>query len=162
MLVLFILYLLVTLSLLTFTSQYADKSYSGMIKLLWYLQQTFIVSLALTYDSHCLYRSTQALNQPNHDNALKILIIHKGILSFLELDAPLLPIKQADMCLVCIAFASWVLKSVNPQGADTWKAGNWSCKYNSHYNLFFIHPIIQCLFISVQFYFVLKDTHLTV
>lgn len=58
MLVLFILYLLVTLSLLTFTLQYADKSYSGMIKLLWYLQQTFIVSLALTYDSHCLYRST--------------------------------------------------------------------------------------------------------
>ncbi|XP_047663321.1 PGC-1 and ERR-induced regulator in muscle protein 1 [Tachysurus fulvidraco] len=39
-----------------------------------------------------------------------------------RLDAPLLPIKQADMCLVCIAFASWVLKSVNPQGADTWKA----------------------------------------
>ncbi|KAI5095669.1 PGC-1 and ERR-induced regulator in muscle protein 1 [Silurus meridionalis] len=39
-----------------------------------------------------------------------------------RLDAPLLPIKQADMCLVCIAFASWVMKSVNPQGADTWKA----------------------------------------
>ncbi|TSN03430.1 PGC-1 and ERR-induced regulator in muscle protein 1 [Bagarius yarrelli] len=39
-----------------------------------------------------------------------------------RLDAPLLPIKQADMCLVCIAFASWVLKSVNTQGADTWKA----------------------------------------
>ncbi|KAG7323583.1 hypothetical protein KOW79_013285 [Hemibagrus wyckioides] len=39
-----------------------------------------------------------------------------------RVDAPLLPIKQADMCLVCIAFASWVLKSVNPQGADTWKA----------------------------------------
>ncbi|MCJ8741577.1 hypothetical protein PDJAM_G00072280 [Pangasius djambal] len=39
-----------------------------------------------------------------------------------RLDAPLLSIKQADMCLVCIAFASWVLKSVNPQGADTWKA----------------------------------------
>uniref|UniRef100_A0A3B4E8Z5 Uncharacterized protein n=2 Tax=Pygocentrus nattereri TaxID=42514 RepID=A0A3B4E8Z5_PYGNA len=26
------------------------------------------------------------------------------------------------MCLVCIAFASWVLKSANPQGADMWKA----------------------------------------
>ncbi|KAM9445815.1 uncharacterized protein perm1a [Clarias gariepinus] len=39
-----------------------------------------------------------------------------------RLDAPLLPIKQADMCLVCIAFASWVLKSVNPQGSDSWKA----------------------------------------
>ncbi|KAF5904666.1 PGC-1 and ERR-induced regulator in muscle protein 1 [Clarias magur] len=39
-----------------------------------------------------------------------------------RLDAPLMPIKQADMCLVCIAFASWVLKSVNPQGSDSWKA----------------------------------------
>ncbi|XP_076848133.1 uncharacterized protein perm1a [Brachyhypopomus gauderio] len=39
-----------------------------------------------------------------------------------RLDASLMPLKQADMCLVCIAFASWVLKSVNPQGADTWKA----------------------------------------
>lgn len=32
-------------------------------------------------------------------------------------------IKQADMCLVCIAFASWVLKSTNPQSTDMWKAG---------------------------------------
>ncbi|XP_065120765.1 uncharacterized protein perm1b [Paramisgurnus dabryanus] len=31
-------------------------------------------------------------------------------------------IKQADMCLVCIAFASWVLKSINPQSTDMWKA----------------------------------------
>ncbi|KAL6482924.1 hypothetical protein MHYP_G00077960 [Metynnis hypsauchen] len=39
-----------------------------------------------------------------------------------RVDAPLMPLKQADMCLVCIAFASWVLKSANPQGADMWKA----------------------------------------
>uniref|UniRef100_A0AAY5K7D7 Uncharacterized protein n=2 Tax=Esox lucius TaxID=8010 RepID=A0AAY5K7D7_ESOLU len=26
------------------------------------------------------------------------------------------------MCLVCIAFASWVLKSTNPDSGDTWKA----------------------------------------
>ncbi|XP_062872096.1 PGC-1 and ERR-induced regulator in muscle protein 1 [Trichomycterus rosablanca] len=39
-----------------------------------------------------------------------------------RVDAPLVSLKQADMCLVCIAFASWVLKSVNPQGADNWKA----------------------------------------
>ncbi|XP_016135675.1 uncharacterized protein [Sinocyclocheilus grahami] len=38
-----------------------------------------------------------------------------------RLDAPFLPLKQADMCLVCIAFASWVLKSTG-SGADTWKA----------------------------------------
>lgn len=42
--------------------------------------------------------------------------------SLIGLDAPFLPLRQADMCLVCIAFASWVLKSASP-GADTWKAG---------------------------------------
>uniref|UniRef100_A0A3Q2XV27 Uncharacterized protein n=2 Tax=Hippocampus comes TaxID=109280 RepID=A0A3Q2XV27_HIPCM len=26
------------------------------------------------------------------------------------------------MCLVCIAFASWVLKTANPQVGDMWKA----------------------------------------
>lgn len=31
-------------------------------------------------------------------------------------------IKQSDMCLVCIAFASWVLRSSDPEAADTWKA----------------------------------------
>uniref|UniRef100_A0AAQ4PLD2 PGC-1 and ERR-induced regulator in muscle protein 1 n=1 Tax=Gasterosteus aculeatus aculeatus TaxID=481459 RepID=A0AAQ4PLD2_GASAC len=31
-------------------------------------------------------------------------------------------LKQSDMCLVCIAFASWVLKSSDPEGADAWKA----------------------------------------
>uniref|UniRef100_A0A3Q3G3V1 Uncharacterized LOC114920690 n=1 Tax=Labrus bergylta TaxID=56723 RepID=A0A3Q3G3V1_9LABR len=32
-------------------------------------------------------------------------------------------LKQSDMCLVCIAFASWVLRSSDPEAADTWKAG---------------------------------------
>ncbi|XP_041836901.1 uncharacterized protein LOC121637065 [Melanotaenia boesemani] len=31
-------------------------------------------------------------------------------------------VKQSDMCLVCIAFASWVLRSSDPEGADAWKA----------------------------------------
>ncbi|XP_019205805.1 uncharacterized protein perm1a [Oreochromis niloticus] len=39
-----------------------------------------------------------------------------------RLDAPFLPLKQSDMCLVCIAFASWVLKTANPQVGDAWKA----------------------------------------
>nr|XP_046253778.1 PGC-1 and ERR-induced regulator in muscle protein 1 [Scatophagus argus] len=39
-----------------------------------------------------------------------------------RLDASLLPLKQSDMCLVCIAFASWVLKTANPQVGDAWKA----------------------------------------
>uniref|UniRef100_A0A669EFX4 Uncharacterized protein n=1 Tax=Oreochromis niloticus TaxID=8128 RepID=A0A669EFX4_ORENI len=32
-------------------------------------------------------------------------------------------LKQSDMCLVCIAFASWVLRSSDPEAADAWKAG---------------------------------------
>uniref|UniRef100_A0A668ST89 Uncharacterized protein n=1 Tax=Oreochromis aureus TaxID=47969 RepID=A0A668ST89_OREAU len=39
---------------------------------------------------------------------------HQGIFSTL---------KQSDMCLVCIAFASWVLRSSDPEAADAWKAG---------------------------------------
>ncbi|KAK9528955.1 hypothetical protein VZT92_013081 [Zoarces viviparus] len=31
-------------------------------------------------------------------------------------------LKQSDMCLVCIAFASWVLTSSDPEAADAWKA----------------------------------------
>ncbi|KAF1391723.1 hypothetical protein PFLUV_G00045050 [Perca fluviatilis] len=31
-------------------------------------------------------------------------------------------LRQSDMCLVCIAFASWVLKSSDPDTADAWKA----------------------------------------
>lgn len=42
---------------------------------------------------------------------------------FSGLDASLLPLRQSDMCLVCIAFASWVLKTANPQVGDAWKAG---------------------------------------
>ncbi|KAM7402177.1 hypothetical protein PAMP_017441 [Pampus punctatissimus] len=31
-------------------------------------------------------------------------------------------LKQSDICLVCIAFASWVLTSSDPKAADAWKA----------------------------------------
>ncbi|XP_040014961.1 uncharacterized protein si:ch211-157b11.14 [Xiphias gladius] len=31
-------------------------------------------------------------------------------------------LRQSDMCLVCIAFASWVLRSSDPEAADAWKA----------------------------------------
>ncbi|CAB1353988.1 unnamed protein product [Coregonus sp. 'balchen'] len=37
-------------------------------------------------------------------------------------DGILFSLKQSDMCLVCIAFASWVLRSADPMAADTWKA----------------------------------------
>ncbi|KAI1892628.1 hypothetical protein AGOR_G00135530 [Albula goreensis] len=36
--------------------------------------------------------------------------------------SPIVTLKQSDMCLICIAFASWVLRTGNPQDADTWKA----------------------------------------
>ncbi|XP_072539441.1 uncharacterized protein perm1b [Salminus brasiliensis] len=42
--------------------------------------------------------------------------------SILKREGLFFSIKQADMCLVCIAFASWVLKSYNTQSADMWKA----------------------------------------
>ncbi|XP_051932443.1 uncharacterized protein LOC127607808 isoform X2 [Hippocampus zosterae] len=39
--------------------------------------------------------------------------VRVGVLSALQ---------QSDMCLVCIAFASWVLASSDPESADAWKA----------------------------------------
>ncbi|XP_041654499.1 PGC-1 and ERR-induced regulator in muscle protein 1 [Cheilinus undulatus] len=39
-----------------------------------------------------------------------------------RLDAPLLPLRHSDMCLLCIAFASWVMKTSDPQAGDAWKA----------------------------------------
>ncbi|KAI4881252.1 hypothetical protein NFI96_003461 [Prochilodus magdalenae] len=61
----------------------------------------------------------QLANQQNICNEMQTAVADPRI------DAPLMPLKQADMCLVCIAFASWVLKSANPQGADMWKADIW-------------------------------------
>ncbi|XP_028826275.1 uncharacterized protein perm1b isoform X1 [Denticeps clupeoides] len=42
--------------------------------------------------------------------------------SALRSNTLLFSLKQSDMCLVCIAMASWVLKSTKPQSADSWKA----------------------------------------
>lgn len=44
-------------------------------------------------------------------------------LSLTEREGLLSTLKQSDMCLVCIAFASWVLRSSDPEAADAWKAG---------------------------------------
>uniref|UniRef100_A0A3B4YM75 Uncharacterized LOC111660759 n=1 Tax=Seriola lalandi dorsalis TaxID=1841481 RepID=A0A3B4YM75_SERLL len=43
----------------------------------------------------------------------ELAVQQKGVFSTL---------KQSDMCLVCIAFASWVLRSSDPESADAWKA----------------------------------------
>ncbi|CAK6951296.1 PGC-1 and ERR-induced regulator in muscle protein 1 isoform X1 [Scomber scombrus] len=48
--------------------------------------------------------------------------VDRQLVSNPRLDASLLPLRQSDMCLVCIAFASWVLKTANPQVGDAWKA----------------------------------------
>lgn len=42
---------------------------------------------------------------------------------FTEQESTFSTLKQSDMCLVCIAFASWVLTSSDPKAADAWKAG---------------------------------------
>ncbi|CAG6021313.1 unnamed protein product [Menidia menidia] len=60
--------------------------------------------------------SRQLALQPFRHEDLQAAVSNPG------LDAPLLPLKQSDMCLVCIAFASWVLKTANPQVGDAWKA----------------------------------------
>ncbi|CAL8340594.1 unnamed protein product [Lota lota] len=39
-----------------------------------------------------------------------------------EKEGPFSSLKQSDMCLLCIAVASWVLRSTDPQAADSWKA----------------------------------------
>ncbi|XP_048854476.1 uncharacterized protein LOC125722368 [Brienomyrus brachyistius] len=37
-------------------------------------------------------------------------------------DSRFLALRQSDLCMICIAFASWVLRSASPQAGDTWKA----------------------------------------
>ncbi|XP_051996416.1 uncharacterized protein LOC127653679 [Xyrauchen texanus] len=64
-----------------------------------------------------LLLENQTLGQLTHQQ------IHVGTtLSGPDRDCFFFSLKQADMCLVCIAFASWVLKSTNLKSADMWKA----------------------------------------
>lgn len=60
--------------------------------------------------------SRQLAQQPFRHEDLQMTVSNP------RLDASFLPLKQSDMCLVCIAFASWVLKTANPQVEDAWKA----------------------------------------
>ncbi|XP_040913338.1 PGC-1 and ERR-induced regulator in muscle protein 1 isoform X2 [Toxotes jaculatrix] len=60
--------------------------------------------------------SRQQAQQPFSYEDLQIAVSNP------RLDASFLPLRQSDMCLVCIAFASWVLKTANPQVGDAWKA----------------------------------------
>lgn len=72
---------------------------------------------------------------------------------FKGLDAPFLRLRQSDMCLVCIAFASWVLKTANPQVGDAWKAGTLEICDNYKvihermaFQRFFLLPILMIIF----------------
>lgn len=69
-------------------------------------------SLLYNFDNQIITKLQQPLIYQNLQTAV----------SNPNLDSPLLPLKQSDMCLICIAFASWVLKTADPQAGDTWKA----------------------------------------
>ncbi|CAJ1085397.1 PGC-1 and ERR-induced regulator in muscle protein 1 isoform X1 [Xyrichtys novacula] len=60
--------------------------------------------------------SRQLMQQPSGFEDLQMAVSNP------RLDASLLPIRHSDMCLLCIAFASWVMKTTNPQVGDAWKA----------------------------------------
>eukprot|EP00064_Thunnus_orientalis_P006581 superscaffoldBa00000691_g6599 len=75
----------------------------------------------MTFPDPLLYHledriSRQLAQQPFRYEDLQIAVSNP------RLDASFLPLRQSDMCLVCIAFASWVLKTANPQVGDAWKA----------------------------------------
>lgn len=72
----------------------------------------FADSLLSNFDSQIISK----LQQPLIYQSLQTAVANPN------LDAPLLPLKQSDMCLICIAFASWVLKTADPQAGDAWKA----------------------------------------
>ncbi|XP_062420171.1 PGC-1 and ERR-induced regulator in muscle protein 1 [Pungitius pungitius] len=67
-------------------------------------------------NQHVKFPDTRLYQQPFRCEDLQAVVSNP------RLDASLLPLRQSDMCLVCIAFASWVLKTANPQVGDTWKA----------------------------------------
>lgn len=69
-------------------------------------------SLLCSFDNQIITKLQQPLIYQNLQTAV----------SSPNLDSPLLPLKQSDMCLICIAFASWVLKTADPQAGDAWKA----------------------------------------
>ncbi|XP_036960754.1 PGC-1 and ERR-induced regulator in muscle protein 1 isoform X1 [Acanthopagrus latus] len=75
----------------------------------------------VVFPDHLLYHleeriSIQLAQQPFRYEDLQTAVSNP------RLDASFLPLRQSDMCLVCIAFASWVLKTANPQVGDAWKA----------------------------------------
>ncbi|XP_056316223.1 LOW QUALITY PROTEIN: uncharacterized protein LOC130230925 [Danio aesculapii] len=76
-----------------------------------------ILSSSITQSSHpVLLLENQALRQTTeHQTQIGETVANA------DRDRFLFSLKQADMCLVCIAFASWVLKSSNPQSTDMWK-----------------------------------------
>ncbi|XP_046895710.1 PGC-1 and ERR-induced regulator in muscle protein 1 [Hypomesus transpacificus] len=83
------------------------------IKVLGNQAQPFLDPLLYNFSDRLV---RQLAEQPLRHDDLQIAVANP------RLDAPLLNVRQTDMCLVFIAFASWVLKSANPQVGDAWKA----------------------------------------
>ncbi|KAK6477495.1 hypothetical protein HHUSO_G22468 [Huso huso] len=85
-----------------------------------------------------LHPSRAGKNQNQDRSALQIQFLEYEILKYIEeqtrrsaearvavavprKENVLMTLDQSDMCLVCIAFASWVIKSANPHSPDLWK-----------------------------------------
>ncbi|XP_058849220.1 uncharacterized protein LOC117425359 [Acipenser ruthenus] len=85
-----------------------------------------------------LHPSRAGKNQNQDRSALQIQFLEYDILRYIEeqtrrsaearvavavprKENVLMTLDQSDMCLVCIAFASWVIKSANPHSPDLWK-----------------------------------------
>ncbi|CAL8369287.1 unnamed protein product [Lota lota] len=82
-------------------------------------QDTVVPDPALYHFEERIYRQ---LNPFSFDD-LQSAVSHPS------LGVSLVPLRQSDMCLVCIAFASWVLKSANPHVGDAWKAVESHCGF---------------------------------
>ncbi|XP_059186308.1 uncharacterized protein LOC131969155 [Centropristis striata] len=69
---------------------------------------------------------TERSVSPTTSQMLRELAVQQSALEAIQTttgrDGIFSTLRQSDMCLVCIAFASWVLKSSDPEAADTWKA----------------------------------------
>ncbi|XP_023651659.1 uncharacterized protein perm1a isoform X2 [Paramormyrops kingsleyae] len=78
-------------------------------------QQAYSHSLAHTYHLESWVFRQMIELQEQHVNLITTLTDPRR-------DSRFLPLRQSDLCMICIAFASWVLRSASPQAGDTWKA----------------------------------------
>ncbi|XP_053354213.1 uncharacterized protein LOC128526412 [Clarias gariepinus] len=75
---------------------------------------------AITFVSRAQLLASQM--QAGNKSHLQLAETRKSAVLFSEKEDFIFSIMQSDICLVCIAFASWVMKSYNSQSTDMWKA----------------------------------------